>query len=304
MAMRTPLNQDTFLGVTMTESKDWARQQAKALKAFLKTNSIEVNQAFCLEAVARMNGAANWQTFAASSDADIVVHEPNALREVAEIALQATLFTKLPEGQTLRSLHTQLSEAVAADEAGEEWQAKKARMNAIWEDVRERDLAVPPMQLPVLIDEALAAVTLALSRQLSAPSNNLALPVMFSRLMQDWRLMEGEEVEVATDRRTYQLKVEDGGYATHTSVAYPHRDPDSLEEGSPQLALGVEINEGLPCVHLYADVYTGEALVSIFAARNGELLVRFGEVPKATHSHPLKDKLGLNDHNAVCLKSA
>jgi hypothetical protein len=95
------------------------------------------------------------------------------------------------------------------------------------------------------------------------------------------------------DARTYQQKVTSSSYATHVSVAYPHSDVDALAEGSPQLGIGLEINKGLPCVHLYADIYNGEALLSIFAARNGELLVRFNEAATAADQHPLTEKLGL-----------
>ena len=62
--------------------------------------------------------------------------------------------------------------------------------------------------------------------------------------------------------------------AVQLDCTYPHRTVDDLARESPQLSVCLEINHGLPCLHLYSDVYDGEALLTVFAVAKGELIVR------------------------------
>ena len=227
----------------MQETKAWARAQGKKLKAFLKSQGVELPHKQCLEAVAAMHGSKNWQTFEASADADIEVRDETALHALAETALQAVMFEALPEGQTLSTLKNSLMEAAAAEEAGEEWQPQKHRMNAIWEGVEERDLMVPPCNLPPVIDKALAAVHTALrAKLLDDKSESGVIPVLVHRMV-DWRVADGEGDNMPeTDRRTYALSVNVVGTHVQANLAYPHSKPQSLDIRSPQLGIGMYIN--------------------------------------------------------------
>jgi hypothetical protein len=287
-----------FLGDKMTGSKDWARAQAKLLKTFLQQNGMKAPQALCLEAVAAMHGARNWQTFEASSDADIVVNEPTAVRRLAETALAAALFEQLPAGQSMRGLMDSLAQRTAAIDQGEEWQQSKARMNELWADVKERNFCIPPAQLPPVVEEALGTMTRAMKSALLEPTQEPnGPPEVYRRLMWDWRKAQGEDLPVE-DARTYvfQESADDGVYV---NLTYPHQSPDDLPLESPQLSVMFEVNAGLPCAHLYTDTYGGEALLTVFAARNGELLLRFDHKAQNAKGHPLTQKLGLDDSSVI-----
>ena len=186
----------------MKERKQWARSQGARLKKFLQTVGVDLPHKQCLEAVAAMNGVRNWQTFEATADADVVVHDERALRSLAATALQATLFESLPQGRTLDSLYAEVTEARAAQEAGAGWSQSKHRMNQIWEGVQERNLSVPLAQLPELIDPGTGRDSRALGALIAPRANPPAgAQEVFRRLMRDWRVGDGEEVP-GTQART------------------------------------------------------------------------------------------------------
>ena len=285
----------------MTSSKDWARAQAKLLKTFLQAQGLKLPQALCLEAVAAMHGSRNWQTFESSTDADIVVNEPTAVRRLAETALEAALFEKLPSGQTMRTLMDSLALRQAAIDEGEEWQVSKARMNELWADVKERDFCIPPADLPPVVERALTSMTVALKGALMDPApERSGPPEVYRRLMWDWRKAQGEELPVQ-DARTYVFS-ERADERVYLDFTYPHQSPDDLPLESPQLTVMFEVNEGLPCAHLYTDTYGGEVLLTVFAARDGELLLRFDHEAERAMGHPLTKKLSL-DRNSLMIKN-
>ena len=288
----------------MKERKQRARTQGARLKKFLGLQGISLPHKQCLEAVAAMNGAKNWQTFEASNDADFVVNDPDALRDVVETVLEATFFESLPQGTTLATLYRDTTAANAATEAGEGWHEQKARMNAIWEPVTERDLNIPPARWPVVLDAAIGAATQALRARLTTTPEKPKVEgtEIFRRLMQDWRIAEGETDIPPTDARTYVTRVTNRSMVEMT-CAYPHTSMDDLDLATPQLSACLEINGGLPCLHLYTDIYSGEALVSVFAARNGELILRVNSdsyvMNYGSSEHPLAQKLSIDRRSLI-----
>lgn len=279
-------------------TKDWARHQAARLQKFLKAKGIELPRKECQEAVAAMQGANNWQTFEASPDADIVIHDPNALLPIADTVLQATLFKQLPEGRTIHSICEDIAALEASWEQGASLTEQKARLDALGEGVKERKFFnLPVGMLPGAIEEARIAIVQALLNELlKRPATQTAQQEIYRQMLRDWRLGEGNDKEVpVTDRRAYEARVEVSPSSCEVRCAYPHKDAQSLEEGAPQIAARLEIREGLPCVGLYSDIHFGEELAAVFGARKGELVIRVNGVDTRVPVRPaLQAKLGEN----------
>lgn len=289
----------------MKEKKAWARQEARRLSAFLESKGIALPHKQCLEAVAAMHGSKNWQTFEASSEADIVVNESNALTRVADAVLQSVLFKRLPEGETLSTLCSAIRTANELTE-DKTWRSTKAAMNQLYENIEERDWCVPPAQLPERIDAVRPALLEALQQAVLAvpPDPNSVMTELYRSGLRDWRV--GSEVDLPpTDKRVYEARFSAGTQMASVTLAYPHTSVETLPEDSPQLGAAFEVNEGLPCVHLYSDIYAGEAMVSVFALKNGALALRINEglnQDSDVLAHPVAEKLGLDMHSVLLNK--
>lgn len=98
--------------------------------------------------------------------------------------------------------------------------------------------------------------------------------VIIDRRIQDWRLDEGSLLEdlPAGDCQAYRLEVSDRGCQMRIGIAPRHRKPTELN-GKDQMDLFVEINDGIPCVHVTNCLY-GDVVISIFATKEGLILRR------------------------------
>lgn len=99
--------------------------------------------------------------------------------------------------------------------------------------------------------------------------------VLFDGVIVDWRVAEGEPVP-EHHRTRYQIEISDNGPRSNqflVRVAPEHENPDEIE-GRPQMDLFIEVNEGVPAVHLTPDFYDGEVAFSIFATEGQSLVVR------------------------------
>lgn len=98
---------------------------------------------------------------------------------------------------------------------------------------------------------------------------------IYAAALQDWQVGEVDDAELSPEqRRTFGVRVERTPASLLIDLALPHCDVDELE-GTDQLTLMVEVNNGKPCVHIAAGV-TADTGLSVFGTAEG-LQVRFDE---------------------------
>ena len=87
--------------------------------------------------------------------------------------------------------------------------------------------------------------------------------------MFDWRVQEGEGLgELPVEhRRRYELELKRSGYQLYVDIAPAHGAPEELN-GVPQMSLFVEVNEGVPCVHI-SNALFGDQVLTVFALEDG-----------------------------------
>lgn len=106
--------------------------------------------------------------------------------------------------------------------------------------------------------------------------------VLFQGPMMDWRIQEGEdirELEEAAQRR-FEGRLTRSGSQFYFDIALPHASPEDID-GTDQLSLFIEINQGRPCVHVTNALY-GDQAVSIFGTKDGTLL-RYDTDERTSH---------------------
>jgi len=96
--------------------------------------------------------------------------------------------------------------------------------------------------------------------------------VLFQGPMADWRLQEGEDPAALDDNalRRFEGRLTRSGSQFYFDIAMPHASPDEVE-GTDQLSLFIEINNGKPCVHVTSDLY-GDQAVTIFGSDRGTVV--------------------------------
>lgn len=92
--------------------------------------------------------------------------------------------------------------------------------------------------------------------------------VLFDGPVLDWEVET--DVPDLTERQRqakFEAKVTRDGSQISVDIAPAHKDPEALNDEN-QLALVIEINRGLPCVHLSNAVY-GDIVLSVFGTKDG-----------------------------------
>ncbi len=99
-------------------------------------------------------------------------------------------------------------------------------------------------------------------------------------------VMDGS-AEALHNEPQYELSVTQhaGEGALSVAIAPPCTSPEQID-GLPQLSLHIEINQGLPCVHLYGNTAYGEVVQSIFADCDGLLHTRPGDASESLQPVP------------------
>jgi hypothetical protein len=132
--------------------------------------------------------------------------------------------------------------------------------------------------------------------ELAKPSKEQARSPLFQGPMLHWMAHSADEVEELKPHRKvrYEVKIERSVSQFYVDIAPEHASPDDLT-GQHQMGLFIEVNEGLPCVHITNDVF-GDQVLTVFATKDGlylrpdgqEFSIRTG-VPG--ESHPSLDEL-------------
>lgn len=124
--------------------------------------------------------------------------------------------------------------------------------------------------------ERLVDIAAELNKLAPIPANPASPPSsLLDATIQRWDVREGT-TEAVPGEPEYQLSIEHRADSAQTRISVipvgASDDPTQL----PQLELLVEVNQGLPCVHVYGDVH-GDLGLSIFGKPGARLGVRAGD---------------------------
>lgn len=265
--------------------------QAKRLREELKAAGLELSHAQSMEMMARVQGNRTLH----------VAHAKQRRQgaDISELALQQAadlVFTTLGryEGNVLG-----LIESIKAAFLLEETEGSRAVETAMADIFGQKDSPkvselfdrLMPGELPEYFEQTRQRMLQTLENQFAAPVEKSNPQRLYRGPALDWRLDDGFSLaELPEHHRTaYEVHVQRGGAQVTVDVTVPHAGPDDVE-GTHQLGLTVEINQGRPCVHVTNAVY-GDMLLSIFATKDG-LLMRPEEGNVRTGVLDESDELG------------
>lgn len=123
--------------------------------------------------------------------------------------------------------------------------------------------------------QSLAAVAAAqqhLASQEALQASTHAPDAGLPRTLQRWNVMEGSALPLANEP-TYEVQVIQGAHQVHVRIAPAGQD---APETTPALSLGIEINHGLPCVHLHGGG-ADELQASVYGLPEGGVGFRQGD---------------------------
>lgn len=100
---------------------------------------------------------------------------------------------------------------------------------------------------------------------------------LLQRTVQRWDVSDGEAA--LPNEPTYELTVVVNPAGQVGIEVVPTGTPDEIE-GLPQLSVTMEINYGLPCVHVHSDAH-GDLALSLFGQFDGKLDMRPGDAEDA-----------------------
>ena len=118
----------------------------------------------------------------------------------------------------------------------------------------------------------------------------LAIPppesVVLSKTIQRWDVDQGEK-NALTNEPQYNVVIKESGSQIYIDVTPAGVNMDDIEkiENLPQMSIFLEINHGLPCIHLHGEIY-GDLAQTIFAEPNGKLGVRPGDAAGNVEQRP------------------
>lgn len=125
-------------------------------------------------------------------------------------------------------------------------------------------------ELPALFDRKVAEIK-RLAAQLLNPAEavpaNSAEEVLFSGTVRDWERETGDEGLSPMQKRDFVADVKRNRSQFYVDISLPHSHPDEIE-GTDQMSLFIEINDGLPCVHITNSIF-GDQVLTIFATKDG-----------------------------------
>jgi len=94
------------------------------------------------------------------------------------------------------------------------------------------------------------------------PSGSQAV---FATELADWRIASGDDLPDA-HRTPYRVSVKHQGPQVFIDVISAHKR--DIDDSHPELSIGIEINDGLPCLHIGNDVH-GDTLLTLYGTRSG-----------------------------------
>lgn len=237
--------------------------QARRLRDELGRFGSSLSHAQALEVVAKMEGARTLHVAQARKNAGV------RIADVARAQAQATMFETL--GRFEGKLDTLL---------------EQLRLFSVLDDAREVDelfgsifrsgngpvlasgfTSLRADDIPEEFDKLVQRLSGVLTAAAKAPAQQEPSP-LYEGPMLDWALAGGEDDLTEAQRKArYEVKLQRSGHQFFVDIAPPHKEPDETE-GKPQMSLYVEVNHGVPCVHISNDLY-GDQVLTVFATEDG-----------------------------------
>jgi hypothetical protein len=242
--------------------------QARRLREELAKFDIALPHAKALEVVARLAGERTLHVAQAKNNAGV------RIAAVARAQAQVVMFRSLGrfEGNfegLLAELHV-LEMLADSDDT-------RALDRAYQELFRSDDAPVLREGFDMRAEEVLAAfkelvveLSTVLEHQARAPAEAPDEGIFYQGPMFDWQVFDNglsEVPEALRQRYEMTLKQSKAGSQFYLDVAPQHKEPEELD-GRPQLGIIVEVNQGVPCVHLTNSMY-GDQVLSVFATEDG-----------------------------------
>lgn len=247
-------------------------RMAKALAKEFAKHNIKLTHGQAMELVARLHGSRNLATHQARARSKA----PDAAALARDHAVSLMFVTTGRYGANVENFFDELEHAHALQDPTDRQRAldcvfdgrdgpvlrKHVRDEASLADLRhafERSVA----ESLRLVDR-----TLFEARTLASGSPE----VLFQGPLVDWRVQEGtplEELPPEAQRR-FEGRVARSGSQLYVDISLPHGAPEDID-GTDQLSLFIEINEGKPCVHVTNHLYGDQAL-TLFGSAEGVYL--------------------------------
>lgn len=244
--------------------------QSKNLRAALKDVGFEVSHAQALELMARAQGNRTLHVAQAKKARQGLNIADLALSQAASLMFETL-------GRYKNNVHG-LLESIRAGFALEDAEGSRAVEAAMCDIFEQEDsprvselfdrLRVD--ELPSEFEQLVQRLQAVLVSAAGAPEPVASTEqLLYEGPMLDWRVQEGFDLaELPASQRTlYDVRVNRSGHQLYVDIAVPHQTPEDLE-GTDQLSLFIEVNDGKPCVHLTNDRYGDQAL-TIFSVRDG-----------------------------------
>jgi hypothetical protein len=246
------------------QTSDQARRLREALAQF----GVELPHAKALEVVSRMAGERTLHVAQAKNNAGVRIAE--VARRQAAVAMFSTLgrFEGNFEGllAELRAIGVlaEAQECVAAEQAYQDVFLREGAptLRARF-DLRAEDI-------PAAFDQLAAELAGVLTEAARAPQQQPDEGLSYQGPMFDWQVYDnGMEHVPEPLRRRYEMTMKQAksGSQFYLDIAPAYQEPDELD-GLPQLGVIVEVNQGVPCVHLTNALF-GDQLLSVFATEDG-----------------------------------
>lgn len=268
--------------------------RARRLREELAKFGTTLTHAQALEVAARLEGDATLHVAQARKNAGV------RIADVAREQAQALMFESLGrfEGQ-LEQLLEQLKLLTVLDDEREVDQL----FGSLFRSTNGPILAtgfnsLRADDIPAEFDKLVSRLQKVLVAKAKAPEQQDPSP-LYQGPMLDWAVACGEADEMPDDVRQarYTVELKRDGHQFYLDIVPPHDEPQELE-GKPQMTLFVEVNQGLPCVHISNDRY-GDQVLTVFATSDG-LYLRpdAGDVWIRTGAPDAHRQPGLHKHYA------
>lgn len=215
-----------------------------------------------------MEGARTLHVAQAKNNAGVRIAE--VARRQAAVAMFATLgrFEGNLEGlmAELRAIAvlTEAEDYAAADRA---YQAVFSRDGA---PVLRAQYDLRAEGIPDAFDQLAGELAAVLTEAARAPQQEPDEGLFYQGPMFDWQVYDNgldNVPEALRQRYEMTLKQAKSGSQFYLDIAPAYQEPEELD-GLPQLGIIVEINQGVPCVHLTNALY-GDQLLSVFSTEDG-----------------------------------
>lgn len=247
------------------------KNMARTLHAELSSFAQDLTYCQVLEALSRAQGSRTLHVYQAKKPVEL---EGRPLKDAARRMAARLFFKSLGSwaGKHTELLH-ELDQAFAAqDEKGGRFvearvheltqQKGPVEVKPAFEHLRHDEWKT---QFESLVQE----LTESLAQEAGVSPFGHEVGTLHKGLMRDWRVGEGELDSSAPEAAPFEVTVgrNYNSQQFYVDITRPGLQKAGLE-GTPQLSLFIEVNQGVPCVHLTNEVYADQ-LLSVFATQDG-----------------------------------